>query len=109
VALIDTARGVETARLRPPTGEAEGQFFSLAFAPDGRELAVGTQNGLIDLWSLDSPRGPRLHLPGHRGGVNALAYDPKGSHLVSAGFDRTVEVWDLGVVREELERLGLGW
>jgi WD40 repeat protein len=109
VVLVDTARGVETARLQPPTGEAEGQVSSLAFNPGGRELAVGTQHGLIDLWSLEHPGAPQIHLPGHRGGVNALAYDPQGRHLVSAGFDRTVEVWDLNVIHDELGRLGLAW
>jgi WD40 repeat protein len=109
VALVDTTRGLETSRLQPPTGEVEGQVLSLAFDPGGRELAVGTQHGLIDLWSLDHPTAPQIHLPGHRGGVNALVYDPRGQHLASAGFDRTVEVWDLNVIREELGRLGLGW
>jgi serine/threonine protein kinase/WD40 repeat protein len=109
VTLIDTARGVENARLRPPTGEADGQISSLAFAPDRRELAVGTQHGQVDLWSLDHPSAPRLHLPGHRGSVHSLVFDPQGRHLASAGIDRTIEVWDLNAIRDELGPLGLAW
>jgi WD40 repeat protein len=109
VALIDTSRGIETARLRPTTSEDEGQISSLAFTPGGRDLAAGTQQGLIDVWSLDHPAAPRIHLPGHRGSVNALAFDPQGRHLASGGSDRTVAVWDLGLIRDEIRRLGLGW
>jgi len=109
VALIDTSRGIETARLLPATNEDEGQISSLAFAPSGRDLAAGTQQGLIDVWSLDHPAAPRIHLPGHRGSVNALAFDPQGRYLASGGYDRTVAVWDLGIIRDELRRLGLGW
>jgi serine/threonine protein kinase/WD40 repeat protein len=109
VVLVDTSRGIETARLLPATNEDEGQISSLAFAPSGRDLAAGTQQGLIDVWSLDHPAAPRVHLPGHRGSVNALAFDPQGRHLASGGYDRTVAVWDLGIIRDELRRLGLGW
>jgi WD40 repeat protein len=109
VALIDTSSGIETARLLPTTNEDEGQISSLAFAPNGRDLAAGTQQGLIDVWSLEYPEAPRIHLPGHRGSVNVLAFDPQGQHLASGGSDRTVAVWDLGIIRDELRRLGLGW
>jgi serine/threonine protein kinase/WD40 repeat protein len=109
VILIETSHGVEIARLQPPSDEDEGQVASLAFAPGGRELAIGTQQGAIGIWVLDHPEAPRVHLPGHRGSVNTLAFDPQGRHLASGGTDRTVAVWDLGIVHDELRRLGLGW
>jgi WD40 repeat protein len=109
VILVDTALGVETAQLAQASTETEGQIITLAFAPGGRELAVGTQQGLIDVWSLDHREAPRIHLPAHRGTVRALAFDPQGRYLASGGTDRTVEVWDLGIIRQELGRLGLAW
>ncbi len=110
VALIDTARGVETGRLHAQAGgEADGLISSLAFAPDNRTLAVGNQQGVIDLWTLDHPSAPRTRLSGHRGIVNILAFDPRGRHLASGGNDRTVVVWDLAAIGEELGRLGLAW
>jgi WD40 repeat protein len=109
IALIDTARGIEVARLQPTSDEDEGQITALAFASDGRELAVGTQQGLIDVWSVDHTSAPRFHLSGHRGSINALSFDPQGRHLASGGGDRTVAVWDLDIIRNELRRLGLGW
>jgi WD40 repeat protein len=70
---------------------------------------VGTQHGQVDLWSLDHPSASRLHLPGHRGSVHSLVFDPQGRHLASAGIDRTIEVWDLNAIRDELGPLGLAW
>jgi len=70
---------------------------------------VGTQQGLIDVWSLDHLSAPQIRLPGHRGNVKSLAFDTRGRHLASGGTDRTVEIWDLDVIRDELGRLGLGW
>jgi WD40 repeat protein len=109
VALVDTSRGVETGRLHVPTGDTDGQVSSLAFAPNGRELVVGTTQGMVDLWSLDHLAAPQIRLSGHRGMVNVLAFDPQGRRLASGGTDRTVNVWDLSVIRDELRRLGLAW
>jgi serine/threonine protein kinase/WD40 repeat protein len=110
IALFDTERRSEIARLQPSTDEAEGPISALAFAPGNRELAAGTQQGQVDLWSLDRPTAPQIRLPSHRGRVEALAFDPQGRRLASGGYnDRTVAVWDLSVIRDELGRLGLGW
>jgi hypothetical protein len=41
--------------------------------------------------------------------IAALAFDAQGRHLVSAVSDKTVDVWDLELLREEYARLGLAW
>jgi WD40 repeat protein len=109
IALFDTSRRSEIARLQSATDEVEGPISALAFAPGGRELAAGTQQGQVDLWSLDHLAAPLLHFPSHRGRVEVLAFDPQGRRLASGGNDRTVAVWELGIIRDELGRLGLGW
>lgn len=83
---------------------------ALAFSPDGHSLAVGSLEGAISLWSLAVPSHPRLslHLPGHRGTVSNLVYDPGGRRLASSTFsDSIIEVWDLEVIEGELARLKL--
>ena len=107
VTLIETATG--QARRTLSRGEPEGSAEVIAFSPDGLKLAVGTQQGHIDVWSLTSPNAPPLRLPGHRGLVTALAFDPKGHYLASAGMDRTADVWYLERLREEFGKLGLAW
>jgi WD40 repeat protein len=107
VTLIDTETGVTVARLAPRTVEGDGAVRSLAFSPDGLELAAGTEQGHINLWSLKDTSAPPLRLPGRRRVVAALAYDPAGRHLASAGSDKTVDVWNLDRLRDEFRQLGL--
>lgn len=55
----------------------------LAFSPDGRLLAVATDNG-IQLWDTTTWR-ERTRLAAHSGPVQALAFCPEGRSLLSAG------------------------
>ena len=114
VTLIDAHSLQRIGVLTEPGKPTENPFWWtwLAFAPDGRSLAVGSSQGIISLWSLDVPARPqlRLHLPGHRGSVTNLVYDTHGRRLASAsasGPDSMVEVWDLAVIDTELVRLKL--
>ncbi|MFO0952165.1 MAG: hypothetical protein U0835_13650 [Isosphaeraceae bacterium] len=97
--MLETETGKVRVKLVPGLDEAEGMIWSLAFSPTGRSLAVRTQQGPVEVWSLDDTSGPMLRLPGHRGFVASLAFSPQGDHLASAGSDRTVDLWDLGRLR----------
>jgi eukaryotic-like serine/threonine-protein kinase len=110
VTLLDASKLVVVGRLKSLAKEPETFFpHSLAFSPDGTELAVGSERGAISLWSLSRPARPqlRLQLPGHQKRVNFLAYEPHGRRLASATFDAIVEVWDLDIIDRELARLKL--
>jgi WD40 repeat protein len=109
ITLVDTAHGAVRNRLDPSPSTSESPILSLAFAPNGQELAAGTQQGTIDLWSLNDTSRPLVRLPGHRGLVITLAYDAKGRHLASAGADKLVDIWDLDRLRTELNKLALEW
>jgi WD40 repeat protein len=109
VVLVDTVRETVKTRLTPPSQEDEGDVRSLAFSPLGDELAVGTQRGTIRLWKVGDIFTPLVRLPGHRGTVSNLAYDAGARRLASGSQDKTVVVWDLKLVRDELAKLGLDW
>jgi WD40 repeat protein len=66
----------------------------LAYSPDGARLAVGSEDG--DVHVYDATNGKEmLVLKGHQGRVNAIAFDPSGSTLATAGFvDGKARVWD---------------
>jgi len=110
VTLLDTVRMRTLERIKPASGEEESLLLALAFSPDGHDLAVGSQQGTISIWSVAQPARPRLRLrlPGHRGLVTNLVFDPQGQRLASAtGIDPLVEVWDLELIQRELIRLKL--
>ncbi len=66
----------------------------VAYSPDGSRLAIGSEDGSIHVY--DAAIGKlSLVLRGHKGRVNALAFDSSGSMLASAGFaDGTARIWD---------------
>jgi WD40 repeat protein len=110
VSFFDTRRLTVTDRIHPASDQTEGFVTALAFAPDGRDLAVGTLEGRILIWPATTPhpKEPRLSLPGHHGLVSSLVFDAQGRRLASAvRNDPLVEVWDLELIQRELTRLGL--
>ena len=63
VTLVDTVSRAIIAKIPPSSGDSENYRLALAFSPDGQNLAVGSPEGTISLWSLAQPRQPRLALP----------------------------------------------
>ena len=109
VTLINTTGPRVLGQIPHPSGDSEAFLLAMAFSPDGCQLAVGSQQGSIALWSVERPTRPRLrfHLPGHRGFVASLVFDAQGRRLASTGMDPLVEVWDLELIQRELAQLGL--
>jgi sugar lactone lactonase YvrE len=65
---------------------------ALAFAPDGRTLAVACADGAVRVWDLEAGT-ERPPLAGHQGRVRALAFAPDGKTLVSLGWDNKLLTW----------------
>lgn len=80
--------------------KAGGILYCLAYAPDGKTLAVGTgYYGTVGLWRPPGPVEPVV-LKAHSGSVHSLAFSPTGKALASAGMDGAVILWDVGAARK---------
>jgi len=80
-----------------PVAPATEKLDSVAFAHDGRLLAVGYGNGQVRLWSLAAPSRPAelATLRAGSGAVRGLGFSPAGGALAAADADGSVQRWSL--------------
>jgi WD40 repeat protein len=103
---LATGNGRSVSLWQPHTGQNLGTLHghtgdvrSVAFSPNGKTLATGSNDGTVRLWDLIS-RKEMAVLPGHDeddDGATALAFSPDGQTLATAGGDGKVRLWrDIG-------------
>jgi WD repeat-containing protein 1 (actin-interacting protein 1) len=74
---------------------ATGAISTLAFSPDGKNLAAGVANGKILVYNVDSGAVVTDRWSAHTARVTSVAWDPSGQWAVSGSLDTNVHVWSL--------------
>ncbi|RYO95067.1 hypothetical protein DL766_009005 [Monosporascus sp. MC13-8B] len=99
---------IQTGDLVKILGGAEGHregVYSVAFAPNGRDLVSGSLDKTIKTWELIPPRGGTPNsrpsakgniktFEGHRDFVTSVAVTPNGAWIISGSGDCCVQFWD---------------
>ncbi len=89
-------------RLRTSIAGERSAAISIAFTNDGARFAVARDDGSVAIG--DTPSGElRVHWKADPGGVYAVAFDPPGARVVTAGWSGMAVVWS--IEGRELARL----
>jgi WD40 repeat protein len=94
VKIVNVATMQTVARLQAHPGKIK----ALAFSPNGRILASGSEDRVVRLWDAQTGSLVRA-LAGHAKGVEVVAFTPDGKLLVSSSADQTMKIWDVDTGR----------
>lgn len=61
-------------------------------------MCLGHSNGTVTMWTPNITT-PVVKLLSHYGPVRSIAVDRTGRHLVTAGVDSRVKVWDIRMLK----------
>ena len=85
-----------------------GRVWSVAFSPQGEQLASAGEDCQVKLWDLSTGDCSQT-LPGHQSRIQSLSFSPQTPMLASGSYDETVKLWDVqtGVCINTLQPLKL--
>jgi hypothetical protein len=85
---------IRTGGRQVPSG---GQYvYAVAFSPDGKQLATGTNDRpeYVKIWDAQTGALVRT-LRGHGDAVLSVVYSRDGKRLLTSSYDKTARLWDL--------------
>jgi WD40 repeat protein len=100
----------EVKRIRRQSGD---RMWTHAISPDGTTLALGdtkaTSRAAIELIDIRTwKQVARLQGPDNAT-IRQVAFSPDGGTLICSNETRTIRLWDLRAIRQQLREIGLDW
>ncbi|MFO0845903.1 MAG: WD40 repeat domain-containing protein [Gemmataceae bacterium] len=86
--------------LRLPSGQLlqefkpGGRIDEVAFSPDGKLIATGSQDKVAQIWHAEDGRPLTSPLP-HNSGILHLQFSPDGRYLLTGTVDGSALLWDV--------------
>jgi U3 small nucleolar RNA-associated protein 7 len=79
----------------------------LSVNPRNAIINLGHANGTVTMWAPTMPSA-LIKLLAHQGPVSAVACDPSGELMATAGVDGSLRIWDLRTYRQPINALHTG-
>ena len=79
-------------------GNTSGPVLATTYCPEGKQLAIGTQGGDVDVWDGVSQKSVSRWKCG--GAVTSLFFSPDSQYFIAASTDRNVWIWPIGAEAE---------
>jgi WD40 repeat protein len=87
-------RALLSSRVSVTLSRHEKPVTSVAWSPDGTQLATASEDGTIRIADAKTST-ETLVLRGHKGVIHSIAWRPDGKKMASGGEDGTTRVWSL--------------
>ena len=62
---------------------------------EGLDFAFATDAGELQRWDMRNLKAPKVRVPAHALACNTVDWHPDGKHIVTAGSDKTIRVFDV--------------
>ncbi len=72
----------------------QGSVRSIAFSPDGKYMALGSDDETVKIWSFEQKKEITT-LKGHNGVVFSVSFSSNGKYLASGSEDGMIKVWNV--------------
>ncbi|OAA62292.1 WD repeat protein [Cordyceps fumosorosea ARSEF 2679] len=100
-----TRSGMPTFRQRFSPLKNNESIRKVMWSPRvGHEMACCTEGGVVLKWDVRQPSRPVLRINAHENSCTTMAWHPDGIHLISAGWDSKLHVWDLGASGDKRQK-----
>jgi WD40 repeat protein len=78
-----------------PWERGVGSILALALSPDGKAIACGRDDGIVQRWNTDGEMSEDVWM-GHSDHVRSVAWSPNGGHIASGSDDGTILIRKAG-------------